>query len=42
MECGVLVHIEDGRVVGIEGDPANPVNRGIKFSCFSPPPYGIF
>ncbi len=30
-ECGVLVHVEDGRVVKIEGDPAHPMNRG--FTC---------
>ncbi len=30
-ECGVLVHVEDGRVVKIEGDPKHPMNRG--FIC---------
>ncbi len=27
--CGILVHIEDGRPVQIEGDPESPVNRGV-------------
>ena len=27
--CGVLVHIKDGRVVKVEGDPASPLNKGI-------------
>ena len=27
-ECGVLVHVEDGRVIGIEGDPNHPMNKG--------------
>lgn len=27
--CGVLVHIEEGRVVGIKGDPQSPVNQGV-------------
>lgn len=26
--CGVLVHVEDGRVVRIEGDPQSPISRG--------------
>ena len=30
-ECGVLVHIKDGRVIKIEGDPEHPMNRG--FVC---------
>ncbi len=30
-ECGVLVRIEGGRVVKIEGDPNHPMNRG--FIC---------
>ncbi len=30
-ECGVLAHIEDGRVVKLEGDPEHPMNRG--FIC---------
>jgi len=27
-ECGVLVHVRDGKVVKIEGDPDHPMNRG--------------
>ena len=27
-QCGVLVHIKDGKVVRIEGDPSNPQNEG--------------
>ena len=27
-ECGVLVHVEDGMVTKIEGDPDHPVTRG--------------
>jgi len=27
-ECGVLVHVVDGRVVKIEGDPDHPMNKG--------------
>jgi anaerobic selenocysteine-containing dehydrogenase len=27
--CGVLIHLEDGKPVRIEGDPESPVNRGI-------------
>ncbi|MBW1942984.1 MAG: molybdopterin-dependent oxidoreductase, partial [Deltaproteobacteria bacterium] len=30
-ECGVLVHVTDGKVSKIEGDPDNPMNRG--FIC---------
>lgn len=30
-ECGVLVNVEDEEVVGIEGDPDHPMNRG--FIC---------
>ena len=30
-ECGVLVHVEDGKVVKIEGDPDHPFTRG--FVC---------
>ena len=30
-ECGVLVHVEDGRVTKIEGDPEHPESRG--FIC---------
>src|SRR5512135_461774 len=26
--CGLLVHVEDGRIVRIEGDPDSPLNRG--------------
>lgn len=26
--CGAIVHIEDGRVVKVKGDPASPVSRG--------------
>jgi anaerobic selenocysteine-containing dehydrogenase len=26
--CGVLLHVEKGRVVGITGDPQSPVNQG--------------
>jgi len=26
--CGVLAHIEDGKLVKIEGDPEHPINRG--------------
>lgn len=26
--CGVLVHIDDGRVVNIKGDPDSPLNQG--------------
>jgi len=27
-ECGVLVHVEDGKAVKIEGDPNHPLNAG--------------
>lgn len=30
-ECGVLVHVEDGKVTKIEGDPEHPSSRG--FIC---------
>jgi thiosulfate reductase/polysulfide reductase chain A len=30
-ECGVLAHVEDGRVIKIEGDPEHPFSRG--FIC---------
>ena len=26
--CGVLVHLDDGKVIRVEGDPESPVNRG--------------
>ena len=26
--CGMLVTVEDGRIVGIEGDPENPATAG--------------
>jgi len=26
--CGVLVYVEDGRIVKIEGDPEHPWNQG--------------
>lgn len=26
--CGVLIHLKDGKPVRVEGDPANPVNKG--------------
>ena len=26
--CGMLVAVEDGRIVGIEGDPENPATGG--------------
>ncbi len=26
--CGVLVHVRNGRVVKVQGDPASPLNRG--------------
>jgi anaerobic selenocysteine-containing dehydrogenase len=29
--CGMLVHVEDGRLVGISGDTDNPDSRG--FLC---------
>ena len=27
-ECGVFVHVKDGKVVKIEGDPEHPMNEG--------------
>jgi len=27
--CGILIHLEDGKPVRIEGDPKSPVNRGM-------------
>ncbi len=27
--CGVLIHVEDGKPVRIEGDPGSPVNSGV-------------
>ena len=30
-ECGVMVHVEDGKVTKVEGDPEHPMNRG--FTC---------
>lgn len=27
--CGILVHVEDGKVTRIEGDPDSPVNKGV-------------
>ncbi len=26
--CGTLIHVEEGRIVNIEGNPESPVNRG--------------
>jgi anaerobic selenocysteine-containing dehydrogenase len=26
--CGILVHVEDGKITKIEGDPDSPLNRG--------------
>ena len=26
--CGILAHVRDGRVLFLEGDPANPINEG--------------
>jgi len=26
--CGILVHVDNGRVIGIEGDPESPLNEG--------------
>ncbi|MBU1205509.1 MAG: molybdopterin oxidoreductase, partial [Proteobacteria bacterium] len=26
--CGVLVHVQDGKVVRIEGDPQSPISHG--------------
>ena len=28
-ECGVLVHVRNGKVVKIEGDPSHPFSRGL-------------
>ncbi len=28
-DCGVLAHVEDGRVVKVEGDPNHPMNEGM-------------
>lgn len=28
ISCGVLIHLDDGRPVAIEGDPDSPVNKG--------------
>ena len=30
--CSILAHVEDGRVVRLQGDPAHPVTRG--FLCY--------
>lgn len=30
-ECGVLVTLEEGKIVSIKGDPQHPMNRG--FIC---------
>ncbi|MGO9000166.1 MAG: molybdopterin-dependent oxidoreductase [Polyangiaceae bacterium] len=30
--CGILAHVEDGRVVRLQGDPEHPVTRG--FLCY--------
>lgn len=27
--CGILIHVENGKPVKIEGDPDSPVNRGL-------------
>ena len=27
-QCGVLVHVKDGEITAIEGDPDHPINRG--------------
>ena len=27
--CGVLIHVEDGKAIAIEGNPDSPVNRGV-------------
>ena len=34
--CGVLVHVKDGKVVKVKGDPASPMNQG--WMC----PKGVF
>ena len=26
--CGVLVHVEDGKVIKVKGDPQSPLNKG--------------
>ena len=26
--CGVLIHMEDGKPISVEGDPKNPINKG--------------
>jgi anaerobic selenocysteine-containing dehydrogenase len=26
--CGLLVHVEDGKIVKVEGDPDSPLNKG--------------
>jgi len=39
-ECGVLVHVEDGMVVKIEGDPNHPLSRG--FICVKGSSYHEF
>jgi len=26
--CGMLGHVKDGRLISLEGDPANPINEG--------------
>jgi len=31
-ECGVMIHVKDGRVTKIEGDPKHPMNKG--YTCF--------
>lgn len=36
-ECGVLVHVQDGMVMKIEGDPEHPMNRG--FTCIKAQAY---
>jgi anaerobic selenocysteine-containing dehydrogenase len=28
-ECGVLAHVENGRIINIEGDPSHPLNKGL-------------
>ncbi len=30
--CGILAHVEDGRITRLQGDPAHPVTRG--FLCY--------
>ena len=27
--CGVLIHVDKGRVIKVEGDPENPLNEGV-------------